>query len=607
MSTMESPVRELAWFPPVVTSGGPLGEVQREATAIGRATAAQARAVAEFAALRSASADRQPGEPGCASAETRAARPRVLAEVSEWAAQELVVALQITQHAAQALLVRSLTLVHRLPATLEALEGGVIHPGHLWAFTERVGAIEDPGVRARVERELLTWMTGRVTTPSQLTERARVLVLRHDAVGAAQRLAAAVRRRGVFCSAGREDGLEQLNAVLTTPEARACLDALGRYADSIDDDPESRTRSQKMADCLVDLILRPGETGLPVVTAQLTIVAPVETLAGGDEPGEVDGQVVPAEMVRHLARALGLLEEVPPVAAERAVDDEQCAGVVAGTESPPDQAPLRTSAASEGEGPPGWAAADAAVQRAGEAVERARGQVSRARAAVVAAERAARRTEEQHRSSPAGVVGRARTSVQAMTGARAALQDEIGDLLRRTGGGGLADRPRVAVVDALNGTLLALTGAPELRRVSSCGRPRCVRRPELCPHDLVDRPGLTPPGATDGYRPGRALDRFVRARDRRCRFPGCRRRVPRGGELDHDRRWPEGPTAQDNLTGYCTGHHRGKHQAPGWHHQLHPDGRLTVTTPTGLTTTTGPPPWPHTAPPTGGDHDRPPF
>ena len=312
MSTMESPVRELAWFPPVVTSGGPLGEVQREATAIGRATAAQARAVAEFAALRPASADRQPGEPGCASAETRAARPRVLAEVSEWAAQELVVALQITQHAAQALLVRSLTLVHRLPATLEALEAGVIHPGHLWAFTERVGAIEDPGVRARVERGLLTWMTGRVTTPSQLTERARVLVLRHDALGAAQRFAAAVRRRGVFCSAGREDGLEQLNALLTNPEARACLDALGRYADSIEDGAAPRTRSQKMADCLVDLVLRPGETGLPVVTAQLTVVASVETLAGGDESGEVDGQVVPAEMVRHLACALGLLGEAPP-------------------------------------------------------------------------------------------------------------------------------------------------------------------------------------------------------------------------------------------------------------------------------------------------------
>jgi hypothetical protein len=67
--------------------------------------------------------------------------------------------------------------------------------------------------------------------------------------------------------------------------------------------------------------------------------------------------------------------------------------------------------------------------------------------------------------------------------------------------------------------------------------------------------------------------------------------VPRGGEVDHDRPWPEGPTSASNLVGYCTGHHRGKHQAPGWQHHLAGDGTLTVTTPTGLVATTTPPPY----------------
>ncbi len=67
--------------------------------------------------------------------------------------------------------------------------------------------------------------------------------------------------------------------------------------------------------------------------------------------------------------------------------------------------------------------------------------------------------------------------------------------------------------------------------------------------------------------------------------------MPRGGELDHNRPYPLGPTSATNLTGYCTGHHRGKHQAPGWRHTLHPDGTLTVTTPTGLTAATTPPPF----------------
>ena len=104
-------------------------------------------------------------------------------------------------------------------------------------------------------------------------------------------------------------------------------------------------------------------------------------------------------------------------------------------------------------------------------------------------------------------------------------------------------------------------------------------------------PGCAP-GRTDGYAPGAALHRHGRARDRRCRFPGCRRPVPRAGELDHHRPHAAGgETSAANLAGYCTGDHRGKHQAPGWRHALDPDGRLTVTTPTGLTAVTEPPPY----------------
>ena len=143
----------------------------------------------------------------------------------------------------------------------------------------------------------------------------------------------------------------------------------------------------------------------------------------------------------------------------------------------------------------------------------------------------------------------------------------------------------------MTGALLSLTDLPELRRTGHCGARACRRNPAGCTHDLSGRPGLGPPGPTDGYRPSTRLDRYLRARDRRCRFPGCRRPVPRGGELDHDRPYPDGPTSATNLTGYCTGHHRGKHQAPGWRHELHPDGSLTVTTPTGLTAVTTPPPY----------------
>ncbi len=68
--------------------------------------------------------------------------------------------------------------------------------------------------------------------------------------------------------------------------------------------------------------------------------------------------------------------------------------------------------------------------------------------------------------------------------------------------------------------------------------------------------------------------------------------MPAAGELDHHRPHADGgETAAANLAGYCTGDHRGKHQAPGWTHTLAPDGTLTVTTPTGLTAITEPPPY----------------
>ena len=67
---------------------GPLGMVQAADREIARLTAVRARAVAAFAASRPVTADRPPGQPGAMSPERRAARPEVLAEVSEWAAQD---------------------------------------------------------------------------------------------------------------------------------------------------------------------------------------------------------------------------------------------------------------------------------------------------------------------------------------------------------------------------------------------------------------------------------------------------------------------------------------------------------------------------------------
>ncbi|MGY1607988.1 DUF222 domain-containing protein [Geodermatophilus sp. SYSU D00700] len=293
--------------PTVGWASGPLGEVQAADREASRQAARRHRAIAAFAASRPASVDRQPGEPGSMSPERWAARAEVLRPVSEWAAHELSIALDLTVQRAEEELARSLTLVHRLPRVLDALESGLLHAGHLWCLLEHVAPIADNALRARIEAELLTWMATRhhVTTPAQLGDRVRRVVARHNARDAARDLNRALEQRGVTVRPDRTAGMSVISALLTTPEAAALMAALGAYADALPADPaDGRTRGQRMADCLLDLVLRPGESGLQPVQVALTVVAPVGALLGGDAVCEIDGQVVPAELVRALLAAL---------------------------------------------------------------------------------------------------------------------------------------------------------------------------------------------------------------------------------------------------------------------------------------------------------------
>ncbi|WP_255363629.1 HNH endonuclease signature motif containing protein [Geodermatophilus sp. DSM 45219] len=666
--------------PTVGWASGPLGAVQAAAREIARLTAVQARAVAAFAASRPASVDRQQGERGAMSAERWAARAEVLRAVSEWATAELAIAVNLTQQAAEALLSESLTLVHRLPGTLAALERGVVHRGHLWHLIDKVAPVADAGLRAEIEADLLAWLArrNRVTSPAQLGDKARRVVARRDAAAAARRLAKAIQERGVYLRPERAEGMAAVTVVCTMPEARALHAALSSYADALADEDGGarRTRGQRMVDALVDLVLRPGETELPPVRVLLGVVASMGTLLGGDAPGEVDGQLIPAEMVRQLVHGLAGRGVVLPDHEARALADAadaadaadpaeagQPAGVAwqeaeqaelgawwdqvearllaGGLEEPdwppedlsgqrwtdtagaldpdpldPDALPPDGADGRERRGDPGgapdiqppasgsgtppercpadgwWAAADRAVEDAGAAVHAAGLALGHARRSVRTAQAAAAAQEAGWRAGPGGRVDAAPDALTALAAAADGQRQALAELLAATAGGGLADRPRIVLADAVTGAFRTLTDLPALRRAGHCGAAACRRAPDACGHDLTGRPGLRGAGPTGAYRPGAALDRHVRARDRRCRFPGCRRPVTWAGELDHARPHAAGgPTSAANLAGYCTGDHRGKHQAPGWTHTLGPDGTLTVTTPTGLTAVTEPPPY----------------
>lgn len=95
--------------------------------------------------------------------------------------------------------------------------------------------------------------------------------------------------------------------------------------------------------------------------------------------------------------------------------------------------------------------------------------------------------------------------------------------------------------------------------------------------------------AVDRYRPNARLRRHLRARDQRCRFPGCGI-VARKCDLDHNHAAASGgATCESNLSAFCRRHHMLKHHSP-WNVEQRHGGVLEWTSPTGREYIDRPPP-----------------
>src|SRR5215470_12725925 len=240
----------------------------------------ESRALARFARLR-------PGEWG--------------EMVSRYMADEIGVAAKWTTRYANSRLELAYALTQRLPGTLQALERGEVDLRRAQKLAEITGPLPVAVARA-VEDAVLPAAAGQ--NISELGRAARKHVASLDPEGAAERHRERKKERKVE-KYPVEDGMAELCATLTAPEAEEIYHTIDVYARECKTEGDTRTADERRADALCDLILDPrlhytsgGKGGV-----QVQVTVPASMLMGmDDQPGDLAGYgPIPADLARDLA------------------------------------------------------------------------------------------------------------------------------------------------------------------------------------------------------------------------------------------------------------------------------------------------------------------
>jgi Domain of unknown function (DUF222) len=246
---------------------------------------------------------------------------------SRFAADEIGVELGLSPTTASNQLHLAWTLTRRLPATLEALSGGLIDLARAKAVAEVTEPLDDVQAAAVEDRVL---PRGRRASQARFRDALRRAVLKVDPEGSERRRRERRRQREVRTHPG-EDGLSSLSAMLPAEDALAAyrrIDALARHTypargdgvgdggdgdgDGVPGNPmegaagdgaaDGRTLDERRADVFTDLLLGRSQ-GYPHVAVDLQVTVPWTTLAGlTEDPGYLAGYgPIAAGHVRELA------------------------------------------------------------------------------------------------------------------------------------------------------------------------------------------------------------------------------------------------------------------------------------------------------------------
>ncbi len=200
------------------------------------AAARQVRVVAEFGR-------RRPGD------DPQAIMCRDVCAGSEWAPDELGMALRLSRGAAMVRLNQAARFVEVLPATLQMWERGLVDGAKARAICDAT-AILEPALAVAVQERVLARAPD--MTLAQLRAALARALIAVDPRGAAERHREARAQRRVRLT-GRDDGMASLWALLSAPDAVASYELLSRLARSLGaDDP--RDIDARRADLLVDLL-----------------------------------------------------------------------------------------------------------------------------------------------------------------------------------------------------------------------------------------------------------------------------------------------------------------------------------------------------------------
>jgi hypothetical protein len=243
----------------------------------------------------------------------------------DWAKEDVRTALAESVSGVQARIHTASDLVHRLPATLAALEEGRLTARHATAVVDTVRTLDNTAAR-EVEAAVLPdpekiGIPG--PTMASFRRKLRKAGIKADPRSAEEKAARAAEDRDVWVLR-EENGMAFLGAPLPAEGAATVSAAVDAKAEQIREPDDPRTKAQRRADGLVQICadylngdgvkIKKDAAGVATrsgaqapryhgLRPQIHVSVALSTLLGMDEqPGELDGHgPIPADLARRLA------------------------------------------------------------------------------------------------------------------------------------------------------------------------------------------------------------------------------------------------------------------------------------------------------------------